>query len=297
MPRQRGGGRVKCWGVTLSVAGIGILLTACGSGGSRDQPSIVIPGTITSTSNTATENSPLQTGSPAASVVPTATSSDATGYSAIGSFTVTSPGARITTNVEVGQPIPGSTGTPPADVMASCHWDTSGTAAQAVFIPGRLTVHYTGSIAESVTIPGPSLVDLPATLQGFAAVLADVAIQAQDGSWMNCNGDTAHPWGYIMQPGDTLTAAFWINDPALSNAHPHFTTTDEDKLGLRFAALGSDQITGSAVQVTVSGPGAANCSGEGDSNGTPTLLLYRTPPYRYSAVAGGQSYQGECTVP
>lgn len=294
---RRGRSRARRWGTALAVAGIGILLTACGSNGRPAQPSIAIPSTTTPASSPSTESSPPQTGSATPSIAPSVTNSDGTGYAAIGSFTVTSPGARVTTNVEVGQPIPGSTGTPPADVMTSCHWDTSDTVAQAVFIPGRLTVHYTGSIAESVTIPSPSLVDLPATLEGFESVSADIAIQAQDGSWMYCNGDTAHPWGYIMQPGDTLTAAFWINDPALSNAHPRFTTADEDKLGLRFAALGSDQVTGSAVQATVSGPGAANCAAQADSTGTPTLLLYRTPPYRYSATAGGQSYQGECTAP
>lgn len=267
---------------------LGLVLTACGSSSSQShQPSIVIPPPTTTAATTPSYyNSPINTSGASSSNDSDSSTASPTDLSSIGSFTVSSTGATVTTNLSVGQPLSNSAGTPPADVLTGCNWNYTATIAQSVYIHGQLSITYTGSLAEAINIPGPALVNLSDQLQYGGSIASYVGIQAPDGSWASCTST----WGYVLQPGSTVTADFWIEYLVLSNAHPSLTSADKEPLAIDFHAQDTDQASDPNAIIKVSGPGAAHC---GDDK-TPTLLLYSTPPYTFTTSDGSQS--GSCTA-
>ncbi len=97
-----------------------------------------------------------------------------------------------------------------------------------------------------------------------------------------------------MQPGQSVTVAWWADLDVISNTHPTFTTAEQTALYLRFHAYSVDQ--GVNPTLTTTGSGAANCDPSGNS--PDILLLYAQPPQTYHAKdIYGDDQTTVCTKP
>jgi hypothetical protein len=83
---------------------------------------------------------------------------------------------------------------PPQEVLDACNFDNSTTQQESIFIPGQVTISYTGSsVPDALLVDGSNLVtstDAGTPFDGFAA------LKGPDGTW-SCTDDVGEGGGGV----------------------------------------------------------------------------------------------------
>jgi hypothetical protein len=215
------------------VAGIGLVLSACGSG---EQTA----------ASTATEAPPPTTAASSASVTPPSP------MTVVGYRTLSTTDTKLSVEYRLGPVSYGAAGGPPAEVLDACseRMGSEYPVENDAFASGDMALDYTeGTLPLRVGLNEMALGALSNDIGSIYAVEIE-------GAW-NCREETAE---LTLQPKESLPLPFWIIIlNGRSNAHPTFSPTELSNFSLEASpTLASVPDEG----ITVSGPHAECVNGK-----------------------------------
>jgi hypothetical protein len=231
-----------------------LVLVGCGS----SDPS---SSTASSTPPVATASTG-QTESPSSSQTTPATTAT---LPAVGTYTLVAKNTKFVSQVLLGSLQYGQAGAPPSEALSACPTDeeTSDSVGNEAFAQGELVMSY----AEG-SVPLQMVIDGKGAMAG-AGGPSDTVLHTSQG-WA-CGGEGLQ---YTFQPGQTVTAQFWIlNRNALTNSRPRLSQTELNGVTFNLVPSGAWEQE-NHTSVTLSGPQAATCNEYGPEK-------YKLLPYAH----------------
>jgi hypothetical protein len=269
---RRGISVVAGLGVLASVGIMVVALAGCGSSGPSSSTGSSLAAQVTHEQNEPTTSTPSTATTPAT----TATLPE------VGTYTLVAKSTKFVSKVLLGSLQYGQAGAPPSEVLSACPTDeeTSDSVGNEAFAQGELEMSY----AEGST-PLQMVIDGKGALAG-AGGPSDTVVHSSQG-W-TCGGEGLQ---YTFQPGQTMTAQFWIlNRNALTNSHPRLSRTELNGVTFNLVPTGTWESEDHTT-VTLSGPQAATCNEYGPEK-------YKLLPYAHlpSTVNGAACHKGAATI-
>jgi hypothetical protein len=248
---------------TLLALIVVLLLVGCGSSGPSNS-------TASSTQPVANESSG-QTRSAASSQTTPATTAT---LPEVGTYTVVAKNTKFVSEIRLGSLQYGQAGAPPSEVLSACP-GTSESAGNAAFAQGEMIATYAeGSVPFQVSLNGKG------SMAGVGT--SNLAIHTSSG-W-TCSGEEIAQ--LTFQPGQSAIFQFWvINGEALTNARPHLSQDELNRVALNLKPFGAWEHEQSTT-ITVSGPQAVTCESEQGEQ------RYKLLPYAQLNKSGTGCHKG-----
>jgi len=276
----------------VPVCGIAICLCAgCGSSAPSAPPSSA----GASRSQTAL-SAPSQT---APSVTAPAAPGSGSGLKTIGTASSSGDGWSISLTYAVGSLLSNdSQSNPPATVVSAiegCGYE--GSTNDAAYVPGTVTVKYTGNLPitiSSTSLDSSDVVTFPNRPSGNDPGPIQELLELA-GQWCNTQQDVTLP------SGSSVTLPIVVFAPILTQSQPTLTTADISDWGFLGQAVTVTGL-GAATSVSLSGPNAVTCEGASgvntydDSTNNDRIGMFETPPYTISGSGDDGTETYNCTA-
>ena len=171
-----------------------------------------------------------------------------------------SGGGSVTGRYSVGLPVTFSDpGAPPTGVLDACGLDSSTATDTSVYVPGEITVTYSGTIPMAIPVAAGDITAL-------SVRRVDQAVGGNDGSWI-CSGpvsgnDTVLT--YNLSPGQSITRPIWVLlTEVLTNDAPNFVPSQHFDIAFTGSGIGTPGPGIGATINSATGPHAMSCDEDG----------------------------------
>jgi hypothetical protein len=240
------------------------VLTGCGSSGPSSSTGSSSAAQVTSEQEEPTTSTPSsETTSATSATLPE-----------VGTYTVVAKNTKFVSEIRLGSLQDGQAGAPPSEVLSACP-GASESAGNAAFAKGEMIATYAeGSVPFQVSLNG----------KGSMAGVGTSNLALHTSAGWTCSGEEIAQ--LTFQPGQSATFPFWIiNGEALTNARPHLSQSELNRVALNLKPFGTWEHEQS-TSITVSGPQAVTCEGEQGEQ------RYKLLPYAQLNKGGSGCHKG-----